>query len=230
MEMPGYATLKPDKTRYSTTYPYGDVKGLAGGLAHVEIMVQKPITKANLILYQGDKNGREVLGDRLPIPGPYEEIEIDGAKKYVAKVAFELVAGLTAYRGEVWDMNNFANDLAKTPRRTIEIQPDLPPVVTLLPDRTVIGIDDDELPGVAPLGRAIPIGYTCRSAIGLAKLHETKKGTLIVPAYIVYRVNDGEWSRIPCVEVPQTEKSGPYSPQDASFRTSPIRKMCRRIP
>ena len=73
-------------------------------------------------------------------------------------------------------MNNFANDLAKTPRRTIEIQPDLPPVVTLLPDRTVIGIDDDELPGVAPLGRAIPIGYTCRSAIGLAKLHETKKG------------------------------------------------------
>ena len=88
VEMPGYVTLKPDKTRYSTTYPYGDVKGLAGGLAHVEIMVQKPITKANLILYQRDKNGREVLGDRLPIPGPYEEIEIDGAKKYVAKVVF----------------------------------------------------------------------------------------------------------------------------------------------
>jgi hypothetical protein len=93
-------------------------------------------------------------------------------------------------------------------------------VVTMLPDRYVIPDVDDDVPSglPVPLGGTIPIGYTCRSQIGLAKLHENQKGTLIAPAYIVYRVNDGKWNKIPCLEVPQTEKSGPYFPQQATFQ------------
>jgi hypothetical protein len=110
---------------------------------------------------------------------------------------------------DVKDVHGFAN--STPPRRGVQISPDDPPVVRLLPERYgepgTRPSDEDIIEGLPiPLGGQVPIAYTCRSPQGVGK------------AQLRYRVNDrGPWVALPLRVVDADANSGPFDPALGTF-------------
>jgi hypothetical protein len=210
VRLPEFLGKKPDGGWYETYQSQGEITGLANSKARLRIAVQKKISEASLTLIARTKDGTgEVARQTIPMfPGSAETLP-NGETEYSATVLFDLTSDLLAYSVEVKDENGFAN--ATPPRRGIQIAPDEPPVVRLLPERysepgTKLS-EEDIIEGLPiPLGGQVPIAYTCRSPQGVGR------------AQLRYRINErGTWATLPLKQVEATEKSGPFDPTYGTF-------------
>jgi hypothetical protein len=134
-----------------------------------------------------------------------------------AEAIFDLHPEETAYRIRITDEHGFDN--ARPTRRTINVLPDEPPRVTLLPERfapplpplskggTEGGLAEDvEVENMPlPIGEAIQVSYSCRDALGLDR------------ADFRYRVNDGPWRRLPLREIVAQPRLGPFDIRRGTF-------------
>ena len=174
VRLPKFLGARPDGKPYETYQAQGEITGLANSGAKVTIAVQKPISEAKLTLIARTRDGTGEYS-KLAIPMfPGEAVVIPtGETVYPAEVEFDLAPDLIAYQVDVKDLNGFAN--ATPPRRGIQISPDDPPVVRLLPERYAEPgtrpSDEDIIEGLPiPIGGQVPIAYTCRSmGVGRAR-------------------------------------------------------------
>jgi hypothetical protein len=210
VRLPKFLGARPDGEPYETYQSQGEITGLSNSAARVRILVQKPISEAKLTLIARTSDGTGEYS-KLGVPMFVGEGVVipSGETVYPAEVSFDLAPDLIAYQVEVKDKNGFAN--ATPPRRGIQIAPDDPPVVRLLPERyTELGAkpsDEDIIEGLPiPIGGQIPIAYTCRSPQGVGK------------AQLRYRINErGPWVMLPLKIVDAEEKWGEFDPTRGTF-------------
>lgn len=210
VRLPKFLGNRPDGKPYETYQAQGEITGLANSTARVRIAVQKPITQANLTLVARTRDGTSEYEFKTLAMFPGPEVELpSGEKEYPAEVEFLLTPDLIAYFVEVKDEFGFAN--STPPRRGIQISPDDPPVVRLLPERYAApGLrpsEEDIIEGLpVPIGGQIPIAYTCRSPQGVGQ------------AQLRYRVNErGPWVTLPLKIVDGNENTGPFDPTYGTF-------------
>lgn len=210
VQLPPFLGKKPDGKPYETYQAQGEITGLANQVARVRIGVQKPISVAKIILIARTPDGTAEFDKAThPMTPGAEEETPTGDKTYPAEATFDLTPDLIAYRVEVKDLNGFAN--VTPPRRGVQISPDDPPTVRLLPERYgelgTKASDEDIIEGLpVPLGGQIPIAYTCRSAQGVMR------------AQLRYRVNEkGPWIPLPLKAIDANEKTGPFDPNRGAF-------------
>src|SRR5262245_15197530 len=210
VRLPKFLGARPDGLPYETYQSQGEITGLANSAARVRIAAQKAISEAKLTLIARTRDGTGEYS-KLTIPMFPEDPEVlpGGDTQYPARVEFELGPDLIAYQVEVKDLNGFAN--ATPPRRGIQIAPDDPPVVRLLPERYAEPgtrpSDEDIIEGLPiPIGGQIPIAYTCRSPQGVGR------------ARLRYRINErGPWVTLPLKVVDAEEKWGEFDPTRGTF-------------
>ena len=175
------------------------------------IAVQKPISRGEAHAHRPHpRRHRRVFEAHDPdVPGRGRR-DPDGRDRTTRpRSTFDLTPDLIAYQVEVKDVNGFAN--STPPRRGIQIAPDDPPVVRLLPERYAEPgtrpSDEDIIEGLPiPIGGQIPIAYTCRSPQGVGR------------AQLRYRINErGPWVMLPLKTVDADEKSGPFDPTRGTF-------------
>jgi hypothetical protein len=191
--------------RYERIAPEGEVAAHADSSLRIIANFSKPVKEATLVLYGRDAAGEsEKVLQRLPMNL--------AADRKDAEVVFDMPAKPSGYSIETADDYGFAN--ISPPRRGITVTPDVPPRVELL-DEVIAApsfkppYDDYEIRG-APLtleGRGAIVGYKARSPLGLSK------------AYIVYRVNDGDWKALPLATVEaDLNEVGPFVPALGVFQ------------
>ena len=184
------------KRRYEKLANQGDASCHPDCALHVEAVCSKAVKTARVIQF-----GKQVEAPTVMT------ISEDGLR---VSATFDLAPGATMYRIEVADEYGFAN--LQPPRRSINVLPDRAPTVTLNDEVLMHGsetatLDDFEVRGM-PLvvGGQIQIGYTARSPLGCAK------------AYVVYRVNDGEWTLLGLTPVLANEEEvGKFRPELGVF-------------
>jgi len=221
-----------------------NIKADEGSRGKVRIVVQKPVIDANLKLYELNEQGKEVESENMPMTLlPPETISDKGRQVtvYPAESAFfdlrpRRNGRYVAYRVSARDENNF--DSADNPRGSIEITQPPEPTVRLMEERfnrpgEEASADDFFLTGLpVPLGRSIRVEYYFRSKVGAREKGPGPGGTLLYPAYFVYRINDEadetssapRWTRLPLTEVPETDESGPYNVAEAHFANLDFQK------
>jgi hypothetical protein len=210
VQLPKFLGSKPNGQPYETYQSQGEITGLANNVARVRIAAQKPISEAKVTLIARTRDGTgEVAKATVHLRPIAEESTPTGDVEYPATGQFDLTSDLIAYTVDVKDANGFAN--ATPPRRGIQISPDEPPVVRLLPERYgeagSTATDEDIIEGLPiPIGGQIPIAYTCRSPQGVGK------------AFLRYRVNErGPWVPLPLKVVDADPKWGAFDPNRGTF-------------
>lgn len=210
VQLPAFLGAKPDGSPYESYQAQGEITGLANSVARVRIGVQKPVSEAKVTLIARTKDGNGELVKGVVKLTPRDRVLLSNNEyEYPAEGLFPLTPDLVAYQVDVKDVNSFAN--ATPPRRGIQISPDDPPVVRLLPERYsepgTRPSDEDIIEGLpVPIGGQIPIAYTCRSAQGVGK------------AQLRYRINErGPWAILPLKVVDGDAKSGPFDPTFGTF-------------
>lgn len=210
VRLPKWLGAKPSGLPYETYQSQGEITGLANSVARVRVGVQKPISEARLTLIARTKDGTGEYPKAVITMFPGEESAApNGDVEFPAEVSFDLSPDLIAYQVEVKDKNGFAN--STPPRRGIQIAPDDPPVVRLLPERYsepgVKPSEEDIIEGLPiPLGGQVPIAYTCRSPQGVGR------------AQLRYRINErGPWVLLPLKTVDPDPKFGPFEPNYGTF-------------
>jgi hypothetical protein len=210
VQLPKFLGNKPDGKPYETYQSQGEIAGLANSTARVRVGVQKAITQAKLTLIARTKDGTgEFAKSVVSMFTAAEEQLPTGETEHPAEATFELTPDLIAYTVEVKDEYGFAN--STPPRRGIQISPDDPPIVRLLPERYAEpGVklsDEDIIEGLPiPLGGQVPIAYTCRSPQGVGR------------AQLRYRINEkGNWAMLPLKAVDAEPKFGPFDPNYGTF-------------
>jgi hypothetical protein len=184
------------KRRYEKLANQGDASCHPDCALRVEAVCSKGVKMARVIQF-----GKQVEVSTMMT------ISEDGLR---VSATFDVAPGATMYRIEVADEYGFAN--LQPPRRSINVLPDRPPTVTLNDEVLMHGsetaaLDDFEVRGM-PLvvGGQIQIGYTARSPLGCAK------------AYVVYRVNDGDWTLLGLTPVVANEEEvGKFRPDLGVF-------------
>ncbi len=173
VRLPKFLGARPDGKPYETYQSQGEITGLAYSTARIRVGVQKPISIGKLTLIARTKDGTGEYAKMVLNMLPGDEVTVPtGEVEYPAEVTFGLTPDLVAYQVEVEDKHGFAN--STPPRRGIQIAPDDPPVVRLLPERYpepgVRPSDEDIIDGLPiPLGGQVPIAYTCRSPQGVGR-------------------------------------------------------------
>ena len=210
VQLPKFLGSKPNGQPYETYQSQGEITGLANSQARVRIAVQKPITEAKVTLIARTRDGTgEFNKSTVSLFPAAEEVAPTGETEYPATGSFDLTPDLIAYSVDVKDANGFAN--STPPRRGIQIAPDDPPVVRLLPERYAepgsMASDEDIIEGLpVPIGGQIPIAFTCRSPQGVGR------------AVLRYRVNDrGPWVPLPLKVIDADPKWGPFDPNRGTF-------------
>lgn len=203
--LPPFVGTKPDGSRYEQAMPRGEIAGIEGCAARIIAKTQKPVTRASLELLGPSAEKSSVVVRSLPMKLTQPDS---------AAVSFDLKKEETSYRITVWDEFEFRN--IDPPRRDVRLVPEEPPAVSLLPElfrpEGVSGSTEDfEVEGVpVPLGGAVRIGYTATHLYGLGR------------ATLVYRINEGEWRRLPLDEAAGSESTGPFDPRRGSFVNSNV--------
>jgi hypothetical protein len=223
VQLPKFLGAQPNGQPYETYQSQGEITGLANSQARVRIAVQKPITEAKLTLIARTKDGTseypKTVVSLLPTG---EEVSPTGEPEYPATGHFDLTHDLVAYSVTVKDANGFAN--STPPRRGIQIAPDDPPVVRLLPERYgepgSLASDEDIIEGLpVPIGGQIPIAFTCRSPQGVGK------------AFLRYRVNErGPWVPLPLKVVDGDPKWGAFDPNRGTFANADFGQQVEFFP
>ena len=210
VRLPKFLGARPDGKPYETYQSQGEITGLAYSTARIHVGVQKPISVGKLTLIARTKDGTGEYAKTVLNMFPGDEVKLPtGEVEYPAEVTFGLTPDLVAYRVEVEDKHGFAN--STPPRRGIQIAPDDPPVVRLLPERYpapgVQPSDEDIIEGLPiPLGGQVPIAYTCRSPQGVGR------------AQLRYRINEkGPWTTLPLKIVDADPRFGPFNPNYGTF-------------
>lgn len=210
VRLPKFLGAKPNGKPYETYQSQGEITGLAYSVARVQIAAQKEIAKAKLTLIARTKDGTGEVAKTVVTAIPMgESATPNGEAEFPAEFEFELTPDLIAYQVEVEDTYGFAN--STPPRRGIQIAPDDPPLVRLLPERYsepgVKPADEDIIDGLPiPLGGQVPIAYYTRSPQGVSR------------AQLRYRVNErGPWVALPLKIVDPDPKSGPFDSQFGTF-------------
>jgi hypothetical protein len=181
---------------------------LLGSAARIEIETQKPIRRATLELL-GENTG----GGPEPVTRRVDMAIEEGAQS--AAAVFELRPDEGGYRILLEDRHGFGN--LNPPRRSLAVLPDEPPHVALLPERFPSEgqkslLEDTEVDGMpVPLGRPVRLAYYCRAASGLDH------------AVLVYRVNEGEWERLPLTEVKASDAAGAFDFRTGAFERSGVK-------
>lgn len=215
VQLPKFLGAKPSGKPYETYQSQGEIAGLANSTARVRVGVQKRVTQAKLTLIARTKDGTGEYAKSVVemFPGP-EGPSPSGEPEFPAEVSFNLTPDLIAYQVEVKDEFGFAN--STPPRRGIQISPDDPPVVRLLPERYsepgVRPSEEDIIEGLPiPLGGQVPIAYTCRSPQGVGR------------ALLRYRINEkGPWALLPLKAADADPKFGPFDPNYGTFASAPF--------
>lgn len=211
VQLPKFLGAKPDGKPYETYQSQGEIIGLAGSTIRLKIGSQKPLSEAKVILLARTPDGSSEmeLPSILMFTSDQEEELFTGEKQFTATTTFELRSDLLAYRIEVKDRNGFGN--STPPRRGIQILPDEPPTVRLLPERYsepgTKASEEDIIEGLPiPLGGQIPVAYFCRSPQGVGK------------AIFWYRVNEkGPWVPLPLRQVDGGQKTGHFDSNIGTF-------------
>ena len=191
------AYVDPDGVRrYETLANEGEVSCHPDCGLRIEAKLSKPVVRGSIVLF-----GK---GIEHSIP-----LAIDAEAK-LGRAECEIPPGVFGYRIEVVDEHGFANLVP--PRRGITLLPDRPPAVALLDEILMPGwetgpTDDFEVRGMPLiLGGQIQIGYTAKSALGIARV------------FLVYRVNEGPWTTLPLTRVEADEsKVGKFRPELGAF-------------
>lgn len=210
VQLPKFLGARPNGQPYETYQSQGEITGLANSVARVRVAAQKPLSEARVTLIARGKDGTSEYAKATValLPGD-QEPSPTGEPEHPATGTFDLTPDLIAYRVDVKDVNGFAN--STPPRRGIQIAPDDPPVVRLLPERYAepgsSASDEDIIEGLpVPIGGQIPIAYTCRSPQGVGK------------AFLRYRVNErGPWVPLPLKVVDAEARNGPFDPNRGTF-------------
>jgi hypothetical protein len=168
--LPRYCGVRPNGLPYEQFMTGGDLSAFSGSRARIVAEVSKPVVKATLEVLGPSVEGKEQTVRELAmdfLPGT------EGLARTAVEVTFDLRPGDSAYRLVLRDRHGFTN--THRPQRSILIQPDEPPMVTLLPERFArpgqrTGLDDTEVEGMpVPLGGPFWVSYRCRTATRLDK-------------------------------------------------------------
>lgn len=192
------------KRRYEKVAPQGEVVCHPDCSVRVRAAFSKPVKHAAVILVGGNgavetvvlPDGVIGLGFGDGAVAQLQVLDLD-ADRTAGTVTFTVPPGMNGYRVMAADDHGFAN--LAPPRRGISILPDRPPTVTLNDELLMPGwetgpADDYEVRGMPLIqGGQIQIGYLARSSLGIAR------------AAILYRVNDGPWTRFPLNKVDADE-------------------------
>lgn len=213
VRLPAFLGSKPNGQPYETYQAQGEITGLAHNQARVRIAAQKPISEAKVTLIARTQDGTGEFNKATVNLMPAAEATLPtGETEYPATGSFDLTPDLIAYSVAVKDAHGFAN--ATPPRRGIQIAPDDPPVVRLLPERYgeigSLATEEDIIEGLPiPIGGQVPIAFTCRSPQGVGK------------AFLRYRVNDrGPWVPLPLKLIDADPKWGAYDPNRGTFQNA----------
>lgn len=223
VQLPKFLGAKPNGQPYETYQSQGEITGLANSQARVRIAAQKPITEAKVTLIARTKDGTREFPKAVVHLNPLAEaVAPTGETEYPASGTFDLTPDLIAYSVAVKDVNGFAN--STPPRRGIQIAPDDPPVVRLLPERYTehgsMASDEDIIEGLpVPIGGQIPIAFTCRSPQGVGR------------AFLRYRVNDlGPWVPLPLKVIDADPVWGAFDPNRGTFAMGPFGQQVEFFP
>jgi hypothetical protein len=202
--LPKYVDPK-GQNRYEQFQPQGEVLALPDSAVRVAVTTSKPVARATLVVLARDETGQEQ---------PARRVEMSrAADGLAAEAVFDLPPRPSGYRVEVADENDFAN--SHPPRRGINLSPDEPPRVSLLPE-TLKGpqddgpLDDYEVNGMPlGLGGQVQVAYSARSPLGLSR------------ARVMYRVNEGPWTPLPLKQVSaDPARVGKFLPELGLFEKS----------
>lgn len=223
--LPEFVGKRPGGGRYEVLQPRGDVVGIPGSGARVEVKTQRPIVKGHLELlgprdYAPDKDADEQGPE---VPRRQVPLKVDGES---ASGIFDLRPEESAYRIVVEDEHGFAN--VPPPRRTVRIVSEEAPTVVLLKDYftpAAVGakesLEDFYIEGMpVPIGETIRVPYLAEGPFGLGQ------------SWFLYRVikkmesgvdqpEEEPWRRLPLAEVMATPKTGPFDLRRGVFENTP---------
>jgi hypothetical protein len=217
-----------DIKRFELPQRLGDIVGIPGSSARVQIKVQKPIKSALIELLGPEKidpeRSAEDNGPEIPKGAPVALAL--SADRTGAEGIFELKDGVTGYRIVVLDDYDFDN--VPRPRRGIRIVPEEPPQVALLKEQfppqsgslASSFSDDFVVEGLpVPQGGAIPVAYTATGPYGIGEARLRYR--------ILKKVESGnddpgeeKWQTLLLPEVQGTKESGAFDPRRGLFENS----------
>jgi hypothetical protein len=237
VQLPESCGLKPDGGRYELLQPRGEVAGIPGSAARLEVRIQKQVRAAYVeLLTMRARDNKGLAAERTPTAADaLDEVmsrKIDlsmDAGLTRAEGTFDLRPEETAYRVVAVDEFGFVN--VPAPRRSVRIIAEEPPQVNLLrdefpPDQAFLleggSPDDFEVEGMpVPVGRPIRVAYSATGPYGLGR------------AQLLFRVVpkkdnkdggeepvEGKWHVLKLVEVKGSAKTGPFDPQRGAFARS----------
>ncbi len=224
--LPEFCGLDASGNRYELLQSRGDILGIPGSLAKVNIKIQKAIKKGKLEILGPEKIDPKQSSEELPPEIVKRTLPLEKNKDGQWQGKFEIKAEETGYRIIVADEYDFVNTPA--PRRTVRLVPEEPPQVALLKEqfpptlREFLSTDADDfvVDGLPlPQGGSIPIAYTASGTYGLGQ------------ARLLYRIlkkvesgnddpGDQKWITLPLQEVAGNNRAGPFDPRLGAFENS----------
>lgn len=174
--LPTYCGTRSDGKPYEKAQPRGDIAGIPGSSARVEIETQRPIENAKIELLApkfGGDSAKDTF-DEVVFRTLDMTVSADGRK---AEGVFPLQAEALSYRLVVTDEHGFTN--VPPPRRLLRIVPEDAPQVFLLREQfppagglLVEGPTEDYVVDGVPalIGGPIRIAYACEGPYGIGEV------------------------------------------------------------
>lgn len=232
VQLPAFCGVKPDGSRYEQAQGRGDIVGIPGSAARIQIKTQKPVRRAFLQLLGEQPAGSDAKGQSV-VPEPTREVvqrEIAltlSSDGMIGEGTFDLQAGESAYRAVVVDEYDFEN--VPAPRRGLRLVAEEPPQVALLKEQmpphgpvapgTWEDFAVDGLP-VVP-GKKIRVAYIAQGPFGLGQarflyrvIRKTESGD--------DEVKEQPWRVLPLQEIKASDKSGAFDPKRGAFEHSSL--------
>lgn len=174
--LPEYCGVRADKKPYEKLQSRGDIAGIKGSSARVQIDIQKPVKSAKIELLTakvGGDSAKDAFEEEL-LRTVDMKLSKDGKK---AEGVFPLVPEAVSYRLVVTDEYGFSN--VPPPRRLVRIVPEdapqvfllreqFPPAGKLLSDGPTEDYVVDGVPAL--LGGPVQIGYACEGPYGIGEV------------------------------------------------------------